>query len=260
MSVVFSGSFSGSFVSTGLDTFIPLPSGADFMRVQNETVSYVGGAGTGAEFFWRKGMADGRGTIYTKLNADNSLTVGQIAANSGFYFINTTVNTPGPLLALTNIDNGVPPAGPKVTVAAGLTAGLIDGSSIVRIFNTAGGLQLGGIDFTVGPVDNTSFILKYMRQIAAAAGPGTWRVIPYNPYFYPSTRIITKIIANPLDTTQAIITLSVTHDYTVGQKVRLKIPRVTALAFGMIELNDVEATIVAIDVADADGLTNTICC
>lgn len=254
MSVVFAGNFSGSFVSTGLDTFIPLPSGADFMRVENETVSYAGGADTGAEFFWRRGMADGRGTLYTKLAADDSLKVSQIAAGAGFYFINTTINNPGAPVAIVNITNATPPL-----VNTGNTSGLIGGSTIVRIYNTAGALQLGGVDFTVGTiVANTSFTLEYMDGIAAAGGPGTYRIIPFNPYFYPSTRVITKIIAKPTDSTQAIVTLSVTHNYTVGQKVRLKIPRVTALAFGMTELNDVEVTIVAIDEPDADGKTNTI--
>lgn len=256
MSVVFSGNFSGTFIqpAVAVDTFIPLPSGVDFMQVENETIQYTGGggAGAGAQFFWRRGMLDGRGTVYTR--TAGVLSVTQIAAGAGFYLINQTVNVPGAPVVITSISNATPPV-----VATGNTAGLVANSTIVRIYNTVGGLQLGGVDFTVGTiVANTSFTLAYMRGIVAAVGPGSFRIIPFSPYFYPSIRTITKIIADPGNPAQAIITLSVTHNYTVGQKVRLKIPRVTALAFGMTELNDAEVTIVAVGAADADATTNTI--
>jgi hypothetical protein len=46
--------------------------------------------------------------------------------------------------------------------------------------------------------------------------------------------------------------------FTVGQSVRLIVPTVTASTYGMTQLNGVQATIVAINQADADGETNTI--
>lgn len=251
MSVVFSGSFSGTFISTGAAQFIPLPSGVDWMEVHNETVSYAAGAGTGAEFYWRRGMPQGLGTIYTKTAITGALAVAQIAANSGFYLQDQTVNVPGPGVAITGITGANPPL-----VLTASTAGLIDGSSIVRIFRTVGALQLQGLDFTVGAiVPNTSFALAFAAAIAAAnPGAGIYRIIPFNPYFYPSYRYITKIS----QAVNAIVTLSVTHDYTIGQVVRLQIPMVTALAFGMTELNGVQATIINIGQPDADGITNTI--
>ena len=42
------------------------------------------------------------------------------------------------------------------------------------------------------------------------------------------------------------------------RKIRFIVPTVTATTFGMTELNGVEATIVAVGAADADGVTNTI--
>ncbi len=252
MSVVFSGSFSGRFVSTGQSTFIPLPSGADWMWIKNETVSYAAGADTGAEFYWAKGDTNGRGTIYTKTVTTNALTVGQIAANAGFFVTDTAINNPGPSVALTSISNAAVPV-----VATGNTAGLVAGDT-VRIFSTLGAQQLRGVDFTIGSVvANTSFTLAFMRQIAAGT-TGTFRKIPYNPLFYPPTRVISKIIANPANSAQAIVTMTVTHNYTVGQKIRFLIPEVTSTAFGMTELNNVEATIVAIGEADAQSTTNTI--
>lgn len=250
MSVVFSGTNQGRFTGTGSAVILQIRSDLDWMWVKNITVSYAGGAGTGAEFYWQRGMAQGRGTIYTKTAVTGALAVAQIAANSGFYLVDSSVNLPGPSVALTGITNGNPPV-----VNTASTAGLNNGD-IVRIFSTVGALQLAGLDFTIGAIiANTSFTLAYMAQIANAnPGAGTYRRIPYNPYFYPSSRYITKIS----QASQAIVTLSVSHSYTVGQVVRFIVPAVTAAAYGMTELNGLQGTIVAIGQADADGVTNTI--
>jgi hypothetical protein len=250
MSVVFSGTNQGRFTSVGTNVSILLTSEIDWMWVYNESVLYGAGAGTGAQFYWQRGMAQGRGVQYTKTAVTGALAVSQIAANEGFFLIDDTVNVPGPSLSLSGITSGNPPV-----VNTTNTASLSNGS-VVRIFSTVGAKQLGGLDFTIGALSpGSSFELAYMAAIANAnPGAGTFRVIPYNPYFYPSTRFITKIS----QATQAIVTLSVDHRYTVGQSVRLIIPTVTATAFGMTQLNGVEATIVAIGQADTDGITNTI--
>jgi hypothetical protein len=250
MSVVFSGTNQGKFIADGTNITIGLRSSLDWMWVKNLTVSYAAGAGTGAEFYWQRGMTQGRGTIYTKTATTNALAVAEIAANAGFYLVDTTVNLPGPSLALTGITAGNPPV-----VNTSNTSSLSEGD-VVRIFSTVGAKQLGGLDFSIAAIiPGTSFVLSFMAQIASAnPGAGTFRRIPYSPYFYPSTRYITKISQD----TQAIVTLSVDHNYTVGQSIRFIVPTVTAVAFGMTELDGVEATIVAIDQADADGQTNTI--
>jgi hypothetical protein len=250
MSVVFTGTLQGRFTSLGTAVQIPLRTGVDFMWVKNETVSYASGAGTGAEFYWQRGMTQGRGTIYTKTAVTGALAVAQIAANAGFYLIDTTVNLPGPSLSLSGITGATPPV-----VNTSSTSSLNDGD-VVRIFSTVGAKQLGGLDFTIDNIiPSTSFELAFMQGIASAnPGAGTFRRIPYNPYFYPSTRYITDITQD----TQAIVTLSVTHEYTVGQSIRFIVPTITADTFGMTELDGVEATIVAIGDPDENGFTNTI--
>jgi hypothetical protein len=250
MSVVFSGTNQGRFTATGNPVVIQLPSGADWMWVKNITQSYTTASGQGVEYYWQLGMTQGRGTIYTKTSTTNALAIGQIAANAGFYFVDNTVNIPGPSLSLTGITSGNPPV-----VNTANTSSLNNGS-VVRIFSTVGALQLGGLDFTIGSlVPGTSFTLAYMTPIASAnPGAGTFRVIPFNPYFYPSIRYITNIS----QATQAIVTLSVTHFFTVGQSIRFIIPTVTSTTYGMTQLNNVEATIVAINQADVNGVTNTI--
>jgi hypothetical protein len=254
MSVVFSGNWSGNFVSTGAPVFLPLPAGWDSIRVINESVDVAGGAGTSAEFYFRQGMTNGTGIAYVKEATIGALIPTPIAANLGFFVINNTVNTLGASVATTGISNTNPPNPPLVSTGA--TAGLVALSTIVRLYNPLGALQLGGMDFTVNTITlNTSFTLAYMPAILnAAPAAGAYRIVPYVPYFYPSTRYITKIS----QAAQAIVTLSVNHTYVVGQKVRLSIPTVTALAFGMTALDGVEATIVAVNQADVDGITNTI--
>lgn len=259
MSVVFSGSFSGSFFNTGGPQFISLPSGVDWMFVKNQTVSYAAGADTGAEFFWQRGMTQGRGTIYVKTAATNALQVGQIAAGAGFFLLDTTVNTPGPLIAYSAISNATPPV---VSVAS--TGSLVPGLSnqIVRIYRGTGAVQLQAIDFTVSNIVlNTSFALEFMAPIVNAPATGAaarWSVIPFDPYFYPTFRYITNIEDDAADTGHTLVTMSVTHNYTVGQRVRLKVPRVTALAFGSTQLNDVEGSIIATGHFDTNGYGNTI--
>ena len=276
MSVLFSGTNQGRFTSTGAAEIIQIRSDLDWMWVMNQTVSYAAGAGTGAEFYWQRGFTQGRGTIYTKTSVTGALANAQIAAASGFYLIDSSVNVPGASTAITSITgNGGAFTSPLVLTGntQGLPVTAVVGANnpagVVRIFSTTGALQIGGMDFTVANVVvNTSFDLIYMRTIVNAAGPGTYRVIPFDPLYYPVNRLITKIVVatagtvlagNPaLQADEALVTLSVTHGYTVGQVVRFIIPTVTATAFGMTELNGLTGTIIAVGDTDADGSTNTI--
>lgn len=253
MSVVFSGTTQGRFTSTGQAETLVFATGIDWIWVKNITVSYAAGAGTGAEFYWQLGMPQGRGTVYTKTAVTNALTVSQIAANAGFFLVDDTVNIPGPSLSLTGITNSAPPV-----VNTANTASLSDGD-IVRIFFTVGARQLAGLDFTIGNIiPSTSFELVNMNSIVNAnPGAGTFRRIPYDPYFYPPLRYITDIISDSTGN-NAIVTLSVTHNFTVGQSVRFIVPTVTAITYGMTEMDGVEATIIAIDQANGFGSTNTI--
>jgi len=252
MSVVFSGTNQGRFTSNGSSIILVVETGVDWIWIKNITQSYAAGAGQGVEYYWQLGMGQGLGTIYTKTATTNALAVAQIAANAGFYLVDESINIPGPSLALTGITSGTPPV-----VNTANTSSLSDGDT-VRIFSTVGAQQLAGLDFTIDNINpGVSFELVNMVPIASAnPGAGTFRRIPYNPLYYPSIRYITLI--SPNNSTNALITLSVTHNFTIGQSIRLIIPTVTATAFGMTELNGLEATIVDIGVADQNGSTNTI--
>lgn len=252
MSVVFSGTNQGVFTSTGAAKILQIREDVDYLHVYNQTVIAANTASIGKQYYWQRGFAADTGMEWQ--NNAGATAVNLIwLTTGGFTLVNNTINTPGASVALTSITNATPPV-----VATGSTAGLSAGD-VVRLFNVAGAQQLGGLDFTIGTiVANTSFTLAFMRAIVAAT-TGTYRRIPYDPYFYPPTRVISKIrtvVVSGANATQ--VTMTVTHNYTVGQRVRFLIPTVTALAFGMPTLNQVEGSIIAINTADVNGVTNTI--
>jgi len=275
MSVLFTGTNQGFFTSTGAAQIIQIPSGFDYIWVKNWTQYGAAGAAQGVEFYWQLGMPQGQGLIQTKTATTDALAAAQLAATTGFYYVNNTINIPSSSAAITTI-NGTAGAFGGPQVATGNTMGLpvtaVVGANnpagIVRIFNTVGAQQLGGLDFSVANVvANTTFDLIYMTPIANAT-TGTYRIIPFDPYYYPTYRYISNIIVatsgtaaagNPaMQSNQALVSLTVTHGYTVGQEIRFLIPTVTSAAYGMTQLNAVQATIIAIGDTDNIGITNTI--
>jgi hypothetical protein len=244
MSVVFSGTNQGKFTSTGANKILNIRSDVDWINVYNYTAAAQAAADLGFQYYFQRGMAQGRGIIYAKLGAvaNDPITVGEIGATLGFYLIDTSVNVPGASVALTSVSAGATPV-----VATGNTAGLADGD-IVRLYNVTGGLQLNGLDFTIDTIiANTSFELAYMVQIVLT-GAGTFRKIPYNPIYYPRARYISSIT----QAAQAVVKLTVTHGYKVGQVVRFIVPSVagSAVSYGMTEMNNLQGTILAIDLVN----------
>jgi hypothetical protein len=244
MSVVFSGTNQGKFTSTGANKILNIRSDVDWINVYNYTAAAQAAADLGFQYYFQRGMAQGRGIIYAKLGAvaNDPITVGEIGATLGFYLIDTSVNVPGASVALTSVSAGATPV-----VATGNTAGLADGD-IVRLYNVTGGLQLNGLDFTIDTINaNVSFELAYMAQIVLT-GAGTFRKIPYNPIYYPRARYISSIT----QAAQAVVKLTVTHGYKVGQVVRFIVPSVagSAVSYGMTEMNNLQGTILAIDLVN----------
>ena len=228
MSVIFTGTNQGKFTSTGASQTLNIRSGVDWIKVLNYTDN--------TQYFWQVGMAAGVG----KITAANGTTA-SLGAGLGFYPIDTSLNVPGASVILTAISGAAIPV-----VSTGNTGGLANGD-IVRLYNVTGGVQLNSIDFTIGAVNaNVSFTLAYMSQIVAA-NAGTFRRIPYNPIFYPRNRYIVSIS----QAVEAVVVLTVTHGYKVGQVVSFVVPSVggSAASYGMTEINGLQGTILAIDTA-----------
>lgn len=236
----------GKFTSTGANVTLQLRADTDWCKVYNYT-QFASGTGSSqvVAAYWQRGMAADTGLAYTK-TITTLAAVPAALSSGGFTLIDSSVQTPGVLNAtITAVSNASIPV-----VSNSGTNGLVAGD-VVRLINVAGAQQLGGYDFTVGYNTLTSgtFSLDYMAQIVAGT-TGSWRKINFNPIFYPRRRRITKITK----ASSAVVTLSVTHGYTVGQVVRFVVPA----AFGMVEMNGLQGTITAINTTTTSGNTVTV--
>lgn len=242
----------GRFTSDGTNKIIQLRSDLDWMKVYNYTVAANNQTtAVGVEYYWQRGMAADTGIEYKKSNAAAAANLTQALTTGGFTLIDSSVQTPGALnngsTGVSAVSNATPPV-----VTVGSTAGMAAGT-VVRMFNIASGQQIGGMDFTVGynTFSGTTFSLDYMVSLGAGVGAtGSFRVIPFDPIFYPRRRYITSVSK----ATSAVIKMSVTHGYKVGQAVRFIVPA----AFGMTELNGLVGNITAIDTTTTSGNTITV--
>ena len=237
----------GRFTSTGANVTLQLRSDVDWMKVYNVTQAAAAQTTVvGVKYYWQRGFPNGALWVTYKSNAANAANLETYATTEGFYLVDSSLQTPGTLNAtITAVSNAAIPV-----VSNSGTNGLLPGD-VVRIINVAGAQQLGGIDFTVGnnTLTSGSFSLDYMAQIVAGT-TGSWRKINFNPIFYPRRRVITKITK----ASSAVVTLSVTHGYTVGQEVRFKVPA----DFGMVEMDGLLGTITAINTTVTSGNTITV--
>ncbi len=230
----------GSFTSTGASVNIALRSGVTWMNVYNWT--QINGAQTTAlavQYYWQVGMPSGSGIKYSKSNATNAANlVATITAPNGFTFYDSSLTSYGVIETTTT---AISTATVPVVTNTG-TNGII-ANQTVRILNQAGSPQLAGMDFTVGnlTLSATTFSLDYGPTLSVAGTTGSWMLVNSSPLYYPSSRYITSITDDSNGSTSTI-DLSVTHNYKVGQLIRLNIPD----AYGSISaLNGTLVTIVS---------------
>lgn len=238
----------GRFTSTGAATTVSVRSDIDWMYVRNATVADDDTQTTavGVEYYWQRGLASDSGWEYKKSNAANAAQLTTLLASGGFTLIDSSDLTPEAAVTGTTITK----AGPPVCTA---TAHGYSTGDIVRIYSSDNMDQINGLEFSITRTGANTFTLTNMNTNTANFTASTAfmaRRIPFNPQFYPRNRVITRISA----ASSAIVTMAVTHSFTVGQRVKLVVPS----AFGMVEADGLEGTITAINAADTDGYTNTI--
>jgi hypothetical protein len=264
MSVVFSGTNQGKFISDGTPKTIVLKSAIDYFKVINLTTASAAGANTGVEFYWQRGMTQGLGLNMWKTGGTTTLNIDTVAAGNGFYYVDSSTNLPGPAVAARAITGNGGNGGFCPLLATFNTSNMVVAADnvprgVVRISGYAGTAdQIGGIDFSVARVvNNASFDLVYAPVIADAVltANSYYRMIPYDPLYYPTRRFISRVAAVGA---HALVTLTVTHTYVPGQKVRFIVPRITNAAFGMTQLDGLAGTIIATGIPDAGARTNTI--
>lgn len=229
----------GRFTSDGTAQELQIRSDVDWMEVINETQwATTQTPGRGVKFEWQRGLTAGHAFEYTKADGADTLQAEKVTSG-GFTLLDTSGS---PLDTLNATITAVSTATPPVATNSG-TNGLSAGD-VVRIINVTGAQQLGGIDFTVGngTLTSTTFSLDYMATLGGAGTSGSWRKIKFQPQFYPRHRVISAIT----QASSAVVTMTVTHGFTVGQKVRLKVPA----PCGMVEADGLLGEITAVSTAN----------
>lgn len=213
----------GSFTSTGAAQTIQVRSGVDWIRTYNYTQIAAAAATTGYEFYWQFGMPQGGGLEYISNGGSTAVNIVTLASG-GFTLVDSSLNVPGPAVAVTGATNAAQPV-----VSTASTAGLSNGD-VVRLTSMTGQANISGYDFTIDTlIANTSFRIANALANApgAVATAGFWRRIPFNPIYYPSKRFVVNITR----AANAVITTSVNHNYVAGMSIRLSVPA----AFGMTQ-------------------------
>ena len=250
----------GQFVGSSTAQNIALPAGYQDFEIIN--ITDIGSTASNTDVMKARGtsyMLAGSAYYTPKTSgaATNALEVTTLTGGFTF-FSDSGSQVPGAQLSGSAISSAAPGV---VSSAATSTLG---NGNVVRMYNTVGLLQIGGMDFTVSAVTaNSVFSLAYLdttQTNLTAGSTSNYRIIPNNPRYYPSRRFITNMESSGVNT---IITLSVTHGYTAGQAVRVYVPTnfgsgTNPFTTGAVASTAVPATIVAVGAADGSGFTNTI--
>jgi len=245
-------SMQGRFTSTGAAKTLILSPEVDFINVYNYTKSNFTAtnqaAATGVRFYWQNGMAVNDGFVYQNTTTSGALiqTTSAALGVGGFTVINSTLSVPGAAIALGNSVGSA--ANPPVFLTA--TTPVV--GNIVRLSSLDNQPQISGIDFTVTAINpGVSFSIGNISLVNSVASTvGNYRIIPFDPIFYPRARTITYVATtNPLAVGLLVVYMSVTHGYTVGQSVRLSFPGGSAVWGQFAQLNGVQGIITAINIA-----------
>jgi hypothetical protein len=221
---------SGNFVSTGDNVTLNLRPGTNFMKVWN--ISAINATTVGVGFVWEWNLGMG-GIEYQENGAGTAVNI--LPRPNDFIPVDTSLQAPGAPIAVTAVSNVVRPI-----VSTGNTTGLATGS-VVRLSNVTALPNLMGYDWSIDTiVNNTSFRLAAgLANIpGAVGGAGFWRLIPYDPIFYPTRRSVINIT----QAAQPVVTTSVAHGYVAGQSVRFNV----STPFGMTQIDGLIGNIVAV--------------
>ena len=232
----------GNFTGTGNAITLNFRQGIDWINVYNET-EFLATNNDNIQYYWQRGLVQ-RALIYFKSGGGNNLNAGTLAA--AFTEINSSGEPAGAPVATTSSTNAAQPV-----IATGTTVPLVTGS-VVRLDSMANVSNIMGLDFEVDTVNaGVDFRMRFALPAAAGAvgGAGFYRIINFDPQFYPRRRFI----VNVTQAASAVIRMSVTHGFTEGQEVRIQMPA----AYNMIEFDNIITTITAVSVANNTITVNT---
>lgn len=255
----------GNFVSTGKRVNLPVPCGADWIRVYNMTALTQNAADLAFEFYWQKNMTPGTGIgwINNGAAAGKPVVIEALPAGSGFIPLNQGYSSGISSQVVNNIQLSAPVAFTAATnsqnpvISTANTAGLQVGD-VVYLSQVSGAIDandLLGIPFQIDTiVANTSFrIANALDNVPGSAGTnGFWRRVVVPNTFYPELRYIVSIVTTgtvgSLTATALapIVATSVDNGYVVGQEVTFN---VSSALNGMTQINNLSAPVIAVDPA-----------
>lgn len=222
----------GSFVSSGATQKILLSGGADYFSAVNLTQqAATQNPGRGFEFEWWFGKtAQNAASMRSKTNSTNVVNASVVTSGGFQYF-------PSPFAA------SAPLTGTAITAAAPAVASVVNtfnNGDRVRIYGSTGMRQISGMHFTVSSVSGAAVTLLGLDASGFAAPATAFKIvgIDANEPVLPEFLFITGIS----QATNAVISVSTTHDYVAGMKIRMDIPSV----YGMAEMDGLEVTISAV--------------
>jgi len=230
----------GRFTSDGNAKTLAIRSDVDWMEIINYTVADDDTQTTavGVQYYWQRGMSPDTGIEYKKSNAANAAQLTTALASGGFTLLDTSNQTPGAPVTGTTITKADPP------VCTATAHGYVTGDR-VRIYSSDTMDQINGLEFHVTRTGANTFTLTYLDTNTAnftAAASFIARKIPNPPAFLPQRNVIASIT----QASSAVIEFLTTHNYNVGDVIRLNV----SSAFGMIEMNGLQGTITAVSTAN----------
>ena len=228
----FDNLISGTITSTGASQVVAIPCGVDILEVLNYTEMGQQGQAP-CKFEWQRGFAAGYAVQYAKASSSSDVLSGTVITSGGFTEVDSSGYALGTAMSTSGITNA---SHPVVTVSS--TASLKTGD-VVRVLTATGARQIASMPFTIDVINSTTFHLSFMGAPGSAATGGSIQQILYPNIWTPTANYITAITK----ASSAVVTLSVTHGYVVGQYITFTVPA----AFGMVEMNGLTGKITAVD-------------
>ena len=231
-----------TFTSTGAGVKINLPSSADYFKTWNLTQIAATNPNTvvNGEWFGPKfGAGQSAAGLGIQTVKTTSLLTSNFGAGLGFTYVTTSPNVEA---QAANAITAITAASPAVVSQTNTYSE----GDFVRIYNTTGMLQIGGMVFQISSVSGSGYTLTGLRAagFAAPATAGNTRRVSKNAAVDPEFLYITEIT----QASQAVVRTSVdpTPYYVVGNKIHFSIPS----SFGMTQMNNLTGTIVAVSAAN----------
>lgn len=242
----------GSFTSTGVGVYIPLPSSADYFRTWNITqlavaspTVVVGGEWFGSAF--GAGASAANSGIRWKKAGSSAILMDSFStstATDGFTYFQTA---PGTEAQAANAITAISAANPAVVTQTNTYSN----GDFVRIYNSTGDLTIGGMAFQISSVSGSGYTLLGLANVAgnglSAATAGNTRRVSKFGAVEPSRLLVTNISK----ATSAVVSTSVDPSpyYVVGMMVHFTVPS----SFGMVEIDQLTGTITAVNAVAASG-------